>query len=81
MKVRIIEFPEITGIDLLLDRLEQELCGENYAQAIAFTLTLLQAFFAEMEGTDTNCLIYEKLVEINALLQTDDEFYSGDDPQ
>lgn len=74
MKVRVIDFPEITGIDLLLDRLEKELAGEDFNQALAFTLTLLQDFFGEMDGTDVNCLIYEKLIEINALLQTDMDF-------
>ena len=81
MKVRILDFPEITGIDLLLDRLEKELSGDDFNQALAFTIIMLQDFFAEMEATDVNCLIYEKLIEINALLQTDPIFYSGDDPQ
>lgn len=80
MKVRIIDFPEITGIDLLLDRLEQELRGDDYAQALAFTLTLIEDFFSEMDGTDVNCLIYQKLIEINALLQTEADLYSGDEP-
>ena len=64
----VLKFPEIDGIDLLLDRLERELIGENSTTAAAFSLLILEEFFRDAEDNDPCHLVYQKLMEINSIL-------------
>lgn len=65
----VLKFPDIDGIDLLIDRLERELAGEDYTSAIAFTLILIEDFMMECSETDASLVVYQKLIEINSILR------------